>query len=684
VGKLAVTFNSMIDRIQNWRSELEEQVKVRTSELTAEVEERKQAQLNLQISEEHYRQLIQNLQTGIVVHAPDTRLELCNDVAVQLLDLPREQIIGKRASDHQWEFVREDNSVMPPEEYPVNRVISTRKPVSNMVAGISRPQREHRAWVLVNAYPVFSGTDELEQVVVSFVDITIRKQAEDALRKSEEKYRTFFEESTQAILIVHPEGRIIDANPSTWKLFGTTRSNIVGENIRRFCWNPEDRKIVRSKVYSEGLIREFEWKVKRADGTPRDCLLTSSLWKDEHGAVLGFLSIARDVTDSKRLEEQLLQAQKMEAVGTLAGGIAHDFNNLLQVIHGYADLGLLDIGTDQPGHSELVEIRKAAERAADLTQGLLTFSRRAHGQPKPVDLNRELMQMATMLERTIPKMIEIELKLAGDLREVKVDPGQMHQAVMNLAVNARDAMPGGGKLTIETANVFLDEEFCKLHIGTEPGYHVLLACSDTGFGMDKSVVKNIFDPFFTTKEVGKGTGLGLSIVFGIVKSHGGTITCYSESGEGTTFKIYLPVIKQPREHHGEARTESPTGGSETILLVDDEDSVRTLGESILRRFGYSVLTASSGHDALEIFRQHKTNISLVVLDLIMPEMGGRECLREILTIDPGAKVLIASGYGTNGQIETSVKEGARTAIRKPYETSQLLEAIRRVLDEPNT
>jgi two-component system cell cycle sensor histidine kinase/response regulator CckA len=513
-----------------------------------------------------------------------------------------------------------------------------------------------------------------------FRDVTELKLAEQSIRESQRRYRTLFEQSKDAILIVHPEGMIIDANAACWDLFGAARDEIVGANILQFYRNPSDRDRLREGIGRKGFVKDFDWRVKQKTGGERHCLLTSTAWKDGHGTILAHLSIARDITDSKRLEEQLLQSQKMEAVGTLAGGIAHDFNNLLQVIQGYADLGLMDMRRDEPGYSKFLEIRSAARKAADLTQSLLTFSRRVEGQLRPVDLNQELIQISKMLERTIPKMIAIDLEVASDLLVAEVDPGQFQQAVMNLAVNARDAMPEGGRLVIQTANVNLDEEYCKAHIGAEPGTHVMLAVSDTGYGMDKNTRKKIFDPFFTTKEVGKGTGLGLSIVFGIVKSHGGTITCYSEPGEGTTFKIYLPAIKQAQGHEVEVHSERLIGGTETILLVDDEDAVRKLGESILRRFGYTVLTASNGLEALEVFQNQKERIPLVILDLIMPEMGGRECLREIMRIDPAAKVLIASGYGANGQIDGALEDGARTSIRKPYESRQLLEAVRRVLD----
>ncbi|MFC1836425.1 ATP-binding protein, partial [Thermodesulfobacteriota bacterium] len=424
--------------------------------------------------------------------------------------------------------------------------------------------------------------------------------------------------------------------------------------------------------------------VKQSTGAERHCLLTSSAWMDDHGTVLAHLSIARDITEAKRLEEQLIRSQKMEAVGTLAGGIAHDFNNLLQVIHGYADLALLDISKGEKGHSELREIKTASRSAAELTQGLLTFSRQVESKLRPVNLNHELKQVVRMLERTIPKMIEIELRPADNLAPVKADSAQLQQVMMNLGVNARDAMPDGGRLVIETQSVELDAEYCKSHLGTEPGNFVVLTVSDNGCGMDKEAMLKIFEPFYTTKEAGKGTGLGLAIVYGIVKNHGGHIICYSEPGKGTSFKIYFPFRELERNESPVHGTTKLVGGNETILLVDDEDAVRNLGEKILTRFGYSVLSASNGREGLEIFNSDRHRISLIILDLIMPEMGGRECLSEILKIDPAARVIIASGYAVNGQMDVALEEGAKASIRKPYMTSQLVETVRETLDAKDT
>ena len=412
--------------------------------------------------------------------------------------------------------------------------------------------------------------------------------------------------------------------------------------------------------------------------------------EDDAGETVNILQITRDITGQKKAEEekeklesQLLHAQKMEAVGTLAGGIAHDFNNLLQAIQGYSDLLLLDKEKDEPGYRELQEIRRAGQRASELTQQLLTFSQKVESRLRPVNLNHEVKQVDKLLKRTIPKMIKIELHLADQLSTINADPSQIEQVIMNLGVNARDAMPEGGELIIETEETTLDEQYCNTHLGALPGDYALLSVSDTGCGMENEILEHIFEPFYTTKETGKGTGLGLAIVYGIIKSHHGYITCSSEPGEGTTFKIYLPVIRP------EPRTQGPghedkgkiTRGTETVLLVDDEETIRELGKDTLAKFGYTVITAPDGESALELYREKKKKIDLVILDLIMPGMGGRRCLEELLTINPQAKVLIASGYSINGPTKEALEAGARGFIGKPYDITQMLKGVRETLDE---
>ena len=393
------------------------------------------------------------------------------------------------------------------------------------------------------------------------------------------------------------------------------------------------------------------------------------------------VELRRANEEKDSLHHQLLQAQKMEAVGILSGGIAHDFNNLLQVIQGYSDLALFEVQEGQKGYRELKEIKKAAQRSAELTRGLLTFSRRIESKLRPMNVNREIRQVGKMLRRTIPRMIDIQISLEEEIRTISGDPSQLQQVLMNLALNARDAMPKGGTLAIGTQNMALDEEYCRKHLRTKPGDYVLISVSDNGSGMDKRTMDRIFDPFFTTKEVTKGTGLGLSIAYGIIKSHRGHILCYSELGQGTTFKIYLPAIaEKSADSSVTPETALPRGRAELVLIVDDEDRIRDVAQEILSSFGYETLTASNGKEAVEVYRKKGDQIDLVILDLIMPEMDGKQCLVDILQQNPSAKVLVASGYTTDGQLEQVKRLGATATISKPYETRQLLDLVRDTLD----
>jgi two-component system, cell cycle sensor histidine kinase and response regulator CckA len=341
---------------------------------------------------------------------------------------------------------------------------------------------------------------------------------------------------------------------------------------------------------------------------------------------------------------------------------------------------LQDKTAEDPEYADLQKIFHAAGSGAELVQRMLTFSRKVEPKPVPLDLNRQITQVEKLLRRAIPKMIDIQMDLSDDLAEINADPAQIEQVLMNLTVNARDAVSESGRITLETRNITLDEEYCRVHVGVGPGEYVLLQVSDTGHGMDKATIEHIFEPFFTTKELGRGTGLGLAIVYGIVKQHEGHITCESAVGKGTTFNVFLPAIEPRLEPDPEGSGEFPAFGAETVLLVDDEDFVRDLGERILSRGGYTVLTAADGRDACVLFKQNRDRIALVILDLIMPEMGGQECLRELLKIDPQVKILIASGYSAGTSAGETIESGAKGFVDKPFRMKELLRQVRKALD----
>jgi PAS domain S-box-containing protein len=504
-----------------------------------------------------------------------------------------------------------------------------------------------------------------------------------SLRQSEERFRTAFRTSPDSIAISGlADGRYIDINDGFTTMLGYDRDSVIGRTFTDLkIWvDPRDGRALAQELKVKGIVNNMEVRLVAKGGIVKTGLMSASLF-DYHGAP-HVLSVTRDMTAVKATERQLQQARKMEAIGILAGGIAHDFNNILQVINGYTQLLTLEKDETDPDRAKLGEIEKAVEHAAQLVRQLLTFSRKAESRTVALDLNKEIIGIRKILERTLPKMIDINLHLGRGLAPVTADPMQVEQVLLNLGTNAADAMPDGGTLVIETENVTLGDDYLDTHVGACAGDYVLLSVSDTGAGMDKDIVDHIFEPFFTTKEFGKGTGLGLASVYGIVKSYEGYISCYSEVGQGTTFKIYLPAVEPQAMPEGKtAQDDLPRGGDETILLVDDEESIRTFASAILERFGYRVLTGASGEEALEIIGRTGGKIALVILDLGMPGMGGHRCLEEIRKIDPPAKVLIASGYSMNAQVKKSLEMGAAGYIGKPYRINVLLRKVREILDE---
>jgi PAS domain S-box-containing protein len=386
--------------------------------------------------------------------------------------------------------------------------------------------------------------------------------------------------------------------------------------------------------------------------------------------------------EKKQLQAQLLHAQKMEAIGTLAGGVAHDFNNILQAITGYTELLLLKQKTDEPENKDLQAIKESAQRASKLVKQLLVFSRKMDNKYEAIQLNEVILRIAKMLERTIPRMIKIEMVLENRLALVYADVTQIEQVLMNLGVNARDAMPDGGTITIKTRNASLDEAFCKIHLGAKPGEYVRMVVSDTGHGMEKEVLDHIFEPFFTTKQRDKGTGLGLATLYGIIKSHQGFIYCSSKPGKGTVFEIYLPILKSnaPQALAEERPVRNLPRGHETILLVDDEKLILNLGQEILESHGYATLKATSGEQALKTYQAHWQHIDLVILDVGMPGIGGYKCLEGLIKINSKVKTLISSGYSPTGKVKAALQTGASGFIGKPYKIAEMLHKVREILD----
>jgi PAS domain S-box-containing protein len=514
-----------------------------------------------------------------------------------------------------------------------------------------------------------------------------RRQAEEALRASELRFRALVENSSDGLLLIDREGRVTYTTPSSERHLGWKPEQMIGRSVFDFL-DPEDRETVGVRMAEAlrqpGRVVTAEGRIRHADGSWRimEGLAVNRLTDRSVRAIV--LNV-RDLTERRKLEEQLRQSQKMEAVGQLAGGIAHDFNNLLTAILGYCRLILDDMPLDNPLRTDLEEIRLAGERAAALTRQLLAFSRRQMLQPQIVDINAIVHDLEKLLRRLITADVELVTALAPALPPVRVDPASIEQVLMNLVVNARDAMPSGGRLLIETASVDLDDAYAAGHAGVAAGPYVVLAVSDTGNGMDEVTRARIFEPFFTTKEQGRGTGLGLATVYGLVKQSGGHIWVYSEPGHGTVFKIYLPqaeVTKTTRPVDRDQARERATGW-ETVLLVEDENAVRALAREVLRRHGYVVLEARHGVDALRLAERHPDDIHLMITDVVMPHMGGRELAERLTAVRPRMKVLFMSGYTDQAVMHRHLIPGS-AFLQKPFTPESFARKVRNVLDtEPS-
>ncbi|MEJ2717345.1 MAG: response regulator [Deltaproteobacteria bacterium] len=512
-------------------------------------------------------------------------------------------------------------------------------------------------------------------------EIDERKRSEDALTQSEARIRRIYDSIPLMMHAFDTNGIIRSVNTKWLEKMGYAQEEVIGKSAYAFL-TAECRETLHSMLaglWQSGEMSDIRLRYVKSDGSCMEILADSVVTEDPSWGQISLMS-SRDVTNELILEKQLREAQKMEAVGTLAGGIAHDFNNLLQVILGYADLLVLDADKQSPHYQGLRAIHEAATRGSDLVKQILTFSRRVETHPRPLNLNEEIEEAERLLNRTIPKLIDVELHCADDLRNVFADPTQIQQVILNLALNAKDAMPEGGTLQFATQNVILDETCCRDRPEVLPGNYVSLTVKDTGHGMPKDVLDHIFEPFFTTRESGKGTGLGLSTVFGIVKIHGGHITCESEPGKGTRFEVCLPAMEEAFRSEIATSGEMPLCGDATILIVDDEQLVRKWGEACLTQAGYTVLTARNGQDALELYRREGSRISLVILDLNMPVMDGRRCFEELLEIDPELKIVIASGFAMDMNAKRFLEERAAGFLSKPFKVRELLTTIHKELE----
>ncbi|NQU09116.1 MAG: PAS domain S-box protein [Candidatus Abyssubacteria bacterium] len=639
-----------------------------------DITERKRAEEKLRASEEKYRTLLGSIEIGHFETDLAGSFIFFNDTICRNLGYSRDELMGMNYR----QYVNEENAKIVYEAF--NTVYKTGRVDKAFISDvISKDGTEKPMEYSVSLVRDHDGQPIGFRGVVR--DITERKRAEELLRRSEEKYRSLFEESRDIILITTPEGKFLDINPAGVEFYGySSKEELLNTlTVQDTYVNPEDRDEFQRIMAERGFVKDHELKLKRKDGQQRIALLTANTVCDKKENVTAYRGVFRDITEQKQLEQQFLQAQKMESIGTLAGGIAHDFNNILGGILGYASLIKTRINEGHSLFNYVDTIEKGAMRAAELTAKLLAFARGGKYDTRPVDLNSIIGETLGIIGRTFDKSIDIRTHLDPQLPAIEADAGQMQQVLMNLCVNASDAMPDGGKLIIETSVETFVEEYANRHTGAKSGSHVCVSVTDTGIGMDKGTLQRIFEPFFTTKEEGKGTGLGLSMIYGVVKNHGGFVNVYSEPRAGTTIKVYLPASgKSPVKQS--VKLETPSGGDELILVVDDEESMRAFAKEALEARGYRVLLAADGEEAVEVFKERDGDISLVILDMIMPKMGGRETYSRLKEMNSETKALLSTGYSQNGKAQEILSSGVKGFIQKPYQVNELLSKVRSVLD----
>jgi PAS domain S-box-containing protein len=645
---------------------LYEQSQRHAKELEDKVGELEQSRLALQKSEAKYARFLEHLPDPVYEADAKGKLVYLNMAAEKLLGLSRHDVIGgdfltlmaEADRSRAWEIFQGT--------------------LSGQTSEVELNLGNGRICHFKNEPKRIDDGDPISGMFGIARDITQIKTSE------QEKNRlvTAIEQADEIVMVTDTDGIIQYVNPAFERITGYACHDAIGKKPSILKSGKQDSEFYRDlwSTIRRGEVFRGELINRRSDGSFYEESARITPIKDETGRVVNFVAVKRDVTDERSLRKQLFQAQKMESIGTLAGGIAHDFNNLLQAILGYTELLLSKKGPLDPDRTKLEVIQSAAQDGADLVSRILTLSRRGVYNMNPIELNVLVRRVEKLLRRTLPRMIQIDLLLADDLRIIEADSGQIEQIILNLGVNAQHAMPEGGRLVIETSNAALSEAYARTHIGTKAGQYVILAVSDNGTGMQPDVMDRIFEPFFTTKTDGQGTGLGLAMVHGIISQHGGHIRCYSEPGIGTSFQIYFPVSASELISDLSETREMPAFGSETILLVDDDDRVREMAQEMIEMGGYTVLTAHTGEEALEIYATHRDDISLVILDLIMPGMGGKKCLEELLRIDPNVRVLVASGYSSNALTRDETGSGAKGLVKKPYDAKDILGAIRRVID----
>ncbi|MCG6973881.1 MAG: PAS domain S-box protein [Desulfobacterales bacterium] len=651
--------------------ELEQKIKALEKEHVV----RKNTEAALRESEEKYRLLVKNLPSIVYKGYDDWSVEFFDDKIERLSGYRVDQFKSKQITILDL-IVYED--VASAKESFI-RALKADKSYIREFRIRSRTGNIH--WMQERGQIICDDTGRIEYVSGVFFDITDRKHAEQVLRQSETRLKAVFEANPDPMVVYDANGYPLYLNPEFINVFGWSTEDLKG---RRIPFVPDDQIEITSQkikeLYDHQKPVRFETTRLTKYGQLLDIFISAAIIKDSEREPLGMVVNLTDITEKKRLETRLHGAQRMEAIGTLAGGIAHDFNNLMMGIQGNASLLLFNKDADHPDYEQLRNIEKHVLLGADLTKQLLGFARGGKYEVEVMDLNDLINRENRMFNRT-KKEIAFHEQFEKDLWPVKVSKGQIEQVLLDLYVNAWQAMPGGGDLYVQTENIFLDQNVI-WPFQIIPGKYVKISVTDTGIGMDETILQRIFEPFFTTKEMGRGIGLGLASVYGIIKNHGGFIDVHSEKGKGTSFCIYLPALNTQSifKNKNIESTDKMTCGTETILLVDDEDMIIDVSRQLLEKIGYTVLTAASGGEAIEIYKNHLEEISLVIIDMIMPGLNGGETYDELKKINPDVKVLLASGYSLDGQAQNIIDRGCNGFIQKPFNINKLSNKIRTVLD----
>ncbi|MDP5338301.1 MAG: PAS domain S-box protein, partial [Nodularia sp. (in: cyanobacteria)] len=647
-------------------------------ELQAALRDRKEAEAALRASEERYRSVVAAMQEGILLQEANGNIVACNASAQRILGRTSDEILHHTSEEPRWQTIKEDGSPFPSETHPSIVTLRTGKPCSNVVMGIYLPNGQ-LTWISINSQPLFHDNDPLPYaVIVSFSDISDRKQAQEKITEQ----AALLNVATDAILVRDFQSKILFWNQGAERIYGWRSEEALGKDPQELCCEKQSAQL---QAALKDVIKSGSWQgeLRKVTKSGQEIVVASrwTLMYDATGQATSILTVDTDITEKKQLEEQFLRTQRLESLGTLAGGIAHDLNNILTPILAASQLLQVRFAQDKEHYQNLLQIiENNTIRGAALVKQVLSFARGFKGERTIVQLKHLIAEITQIAQQTFPKSIKFAITIPEDLWAVSGDATQLHQVLMNLVVNARDAMPEGGTLTISTKNMFIDEAYARMNLDAKVGHYIVMTVADTGMGIAPDILDKIFDPFFTTKEVGKGTGLGLSTVLGIIKSHGGFMNVSSTVDQGSKFEMFLPAVEVSQSIDINNLEIFP-GQGELILFVDDEAKIREIAKIVLEKYNYKTLTASNGIEAIALYAQHKKQISAVLMDIMMPEMDGITAIRTLQKMNPQVKIIACSGINPNESLVNADHPAVQLVIPKPYTAPDLLNSLHHAISK---